>query len=79
MGRPLTAKALKLLEPLNRVLERDEGYGAIMTRSARSPNRQTPSGLEYRTLRRWTTPNSILLPIAQAMAHLVCSEDFCLV
>jgi predicted RNA-binding Zn ribbon-like protein len=79
MGRPLTAKALKLLEPLNRVLERDEGYGAVMARSARSPNRQAPSGLEYRALRRWTTPNSILLPIAQAMAHLVCSEDFSLV
>jgi hypothetical protein len=30
MGRPLTAKALDLLEPLNRVLERDEQYRAIV-------------------------------------------------
>jgi predicted RNA-binding Zn ribbon-like protein len=79
MGRPLTAKAQKLLEPLNRLLERDEGYGAIMPRSARPHNHRAPSGLEYRALRRWNRPNSILLPIAQAMAHLVCSEDFSLV
>jgi predicted RNA-binding Zn ribbon-like protein len=79
MGRPLTGKALNLLEPLNRVLERDEGYGTIVTTSARSRNNRAPSGLEWRRLRRWSTPNALLLPIAEAMAHLVCSEDFSLV
>jgi predicted RNA-binding Zn ribbon-like protein len=79
LGRPLTDKALNLLEPLNRVLERDEGYGAIVARSARSRNNGAPSGLEWRRLRRWSTPNALLLPIAEAMAHLVCSEDFFLV
>jgi predicted RNA-binding Zn ribbon-like protein len=79
MGRPLTAKALDLLEPLNRVLERDEMYGAIVPRSAHPQNQRMPSGLEWRVLRRWSTPNALLLPIAQAMAHLVCSEDFSLV
>jgi predicted RNA-binding Zn ribbon-like protein len=76
MGRPLTAKALDLLEPLNRVLERDEQYGAIVARSAHSQYNQVRSGLEWRSLRRWSTPNSLLLPLAQAMAHLVCYEDF---
>ena len=52
MGRPLTAKALNLLEPLNRVLERDEGYGAIMARSDQPKNQKAPFGLEYRALRR---------------------------
>jgi predicted RNA-binding Zn ribbon-like protein len=79
MGRPLAAKAINLLGPLNRVLERDEGYGAIVPRSADLKNRRAPSGLEWRPLRRWSTPNSLLLPIAEAMAHLVCSEDFALV
>jgi predicted RNA-binding Zn ribbon-like protein len=79
MGRPLTGKVLNLLEPLNRVLERDEGYGAIVARSARSSNNGTVSGLEWRRLRRWSTPNALLLPIAGAMAHLVCMEDFSLV
>jgi predicted RNA-binding Zn ribbon-like protein len=79
MGRRLTAKALGLLEPLNRVLERDGGYGVIVARSAHPQNQRAPSGLEWRVLRRWSTPNALLLPIAQAMAHLVCSEDFSLV
>jgi predicted RNA-binding Zn ribbon-like protein len=79
MGRPLTAKTLILLEPLNKVLERDEGYGAIVPRSAKSKRRRAPSGLEWRPLRRWSTPNALLLPIAEAMAQLVCSEDFSLV
>jgi predicted RNA-binding Zn ribbon-like protein len=79
MGRPLTAKALNLLEPLNRVLERDEGYGAIVARSDQPKNQKAPFGLEYCALRRWSTPNALLLPIAEAMAHLVCAEDFSLV
>jgi predicted RNA-binding Zn ribbon-like protein len=78
-GRPLNAKALNLLEPLNRVLERDEGYGAIVARSPESKIRRAVSGLEWRPLRRWSTPNALLLPIAEAMAQLVCSEDFSLV
>ncbi|HYY30079.1 MAG TPA: CGNR zinc finger domain-containing protein [Chthoniobacterales bacterium] len=79
MGRALTAKALDLLEPLNRVLERDQGYGAIVARSGQAKKEQISSRLEYRALRRWSTPNALLLPIAEAMAHLVCSEDFSLV
>jgi predicted RNA-binding Zn ribbon-like protein len=79
MGRPLTAKALDLLQPLNRVLERDEGYGAIVAKPAHPHNHQVNSRLEWRPMRRWSTPNSLLLPIAEAMADLVCSEDFSLV
>lgn len=79
MGRPLTAKALDLLGPLNRVLERDEGYGAIVARSAHLHGHKDASGLEWHALRRWSTPNSLILPIAQAMADLVCSENFSLV
>jgi predicted RNA-binding Zn ribbon-like protein len=79
MGRPLPAKAFDLLEPLNRVLERDEGYGAIVTRSADRGNLPASSGFELRRLRRWSTPSTLLLPIAEALAHLVCSEDFSLV
>jgi predicted RNA-binding Zn ribbon-like protein len=79
MGRPLTAKTQKLLEPLNKVLERDQGYGAIVPRSADHKKGGAPSGLEWRPLRRFTTPSALLQPIAEAMAHLVCSKDFSLV
>ena len=79
MGRPLTARAQKLLEPLNKVLERDAMYGAIVPRAANAQKGEAPSGLEWRPLRHFSTPNALLLPIAQAMADLVCSEDFSLV
>jgi predicted RNA-binding Zn ribbon-like protein len=79
MGRPLAAKALDLLEPLNRVLERDEQYGSIVARSGHPRHHHDSSALELRSLRRWSTPNSLLFPVAQAMAHLVCDEDFSLV
>ena len=79
IGRPLTVKALRRLEPLNRVLERDEGYGAIVPRSAKGENAATPSKFELRRLRRWGAPSALLLPVAEALADLVCSQDFSLV
>jgi predicted RNA-binding Zn ribbon-like protein len=79
MGRPVTAKALALLGPLNRVLERDEHYQAILVRPDHRRHDHARSRLELCSLRRWRTPNSLLLPLAQAMAHLVCDQDFSLV
>ncbi len=69
MGRALTPKALHELEPLNRLLERDEAFNQIA--------RQHHSGrLELRIMRRWRSPESLLLPIGEALARLVCDEDF---
>jgi predicted RNA-binding Zn ribbon-like protein len=79
LGRPLPSKALTLLEPLNRVLERGESYDAIAGRSKDRTNRGNLPGFELRRLRRCVTPNALLLPIAEALAHLVCQEDFSLV
>ena len=72
----LSPKAVGELEPLNRILERDDAYGAIVPRPADPSDASTTSGLEWRTLRRWRTPDSLLLPIAQAMANFITSEDF---
>jgi predicted RNA-binding Zn ribbon-like protein len=69
-GHPLTPDALDELKLLNRVLERDETFGVIVPRADRMP------GFEWQSRRRWRTPDSLLLPIAQAMAELVCSSDF---
>ena len=79
IGRALTARAQKKLEPLNKVLERDAVYGVIVPRSDGAQKGQALSGLEWRPHRRFGTPNALLLPIAEAMADLVCSEDFSLV
>jgi predicted RNA-binding Zn ribbon-like protein len=73
-GRPLRSSALTQLEPLNAVLARDEQFARIVTRS-RSHANEAGSALEWRAQRRWRSPESLLLPIARALADLVC-DDF---
>ena len=75
-GRSLTRGALHDLGPLNKILERDDVYGTIVARPLDAGDRSVPSGLEWRTLRRWRSPDSLLLPIAHAIATLLTSEDF---
>jgi predicted RNA-binding Zn ribbon-like protein len=70
-GRQLTAQDLDELAPLNRLLERDQGFGRIVPGSQGSA-----TGLELRMMRRWQSPESLLLPIAEALARFVCEEDF---
>jgi predicted RNA-binding Zn ribbon-like protein len=74
-GRRLTAKALTELEPLNRLLGRDEIFGRIAVR----PKGQEPLGqapFDLQTVRRWRTPDALLLPVGEVLARLVCTEDF---
>jgi predicted RNA-binding Zn ribbon-like protein len=71
MGRPLLPKALHELRPLNRLLERDEAFSQI------SRHRHSGGdGLELRMMRRWRSPESLLLPIGETLAQFVCDEDF---
>ena len=71
MGRPLTPKALNELGPLNRLLERDE----VFSRISRYRHHGGDS-LELQMMRRWRSPESLLLPIGEALAKFVCEEDF---
>ena len=71
MGRPLTPKALQELGPLNKLLERDEAFSQISRHRHSDGDR-----LELRPMRRWRSPESLLLPIGEALARLVCDEDF---
>ena len=71
MGRPLTPKALNELGPLNRLLERDE----VFSRISRYRHHGGDS-LELQMMRRWRSPESLLLPISEALAKFVCEEDF---
>jgi predicted RNA-binding Zn ribbon-like protein len=69
-GRHLTAEALAELEPLNRLLDRDESFNRIVPQpTARGP-------FELQAVRRWRSPDALLLPVGEALARLVCSEDF---
>ena len=71
MGRPLPPRALQELAPLNKLLQRDETFSQISRHRERDGER-----FELRAMRRWQSPESLLLPIAEALAKFVCEEDF---
>ncbi|CAD6547162.1 CGNR zinc finger domain-containing protein [Paraburkholderia metrosideri] len=70
-GRPLAAKDLNELAPLNQLLERDDQYAEIVASVT-----DGEAIFELRTKRRWKSAESLLIPIAEALARLVCDEDF---
>jgi predicted RNA-binding Zn ribbon-like protein len=70
-GRALKSEALKQLEPLNRLLERDEAFEKIEPAAAGAEH-----ALMLLAMRRWRSPEALLLPIAEMLARFVCSEDF---
>jgi predicted RNA-binding Zn ribbon-like protein len=71
MGRPLSSRALQELGPLNELLQCDETFTRISRHRGRDGGR-----LELKTMRRWQSPESLLLPIAEALAKFLCEEDF---
>ena len=71
MGRPLTPKALRELEPLNHLLEGDEGFSRIVVH-----RHDDIDGFALERTRRWRSSGSLLLPIGEAMAKVVCEESF---
>jgi predicted RNA-binding Zn ribbon-like protein len=71
MGRPLTPEAVHELAPLNALLERDEMLSRVAVHQDSHGNH-----LELQTTRRWRSPESLLLPIGEALALCVCDEDF---
>jgi predicted RNA-binding Zn ribbon-like protein len=71
MGRPLTPKTMRELGPLNALLERDEMFSRIAARRDSDGDR-----LELQTTRLWRSPESLLMPIGEALARCVCEENF---
>ncbi len=67
MGQPLSADALEGLTPINRLLERDETYHRIVAHA---------DHLALESARRWRSPESLLIPIGEAIARVVAGEDF---
>ncbi|XQM38803.1 Zinc finger CGNR domain-containing protein [Cupriavidus sp. H19C3] len=75
-GSRLTRAAIDELEPLNRVLARDEVYGQIVLRDPTHLGPDAPSPLEFMARRRWRSPEALLLPIAKTLADLVATANF---
>lgn len=70
-GHALPRESLRKLERLNRLLEQDQSFSQI----APTPGKQGPA-FELQPTRKWDTPETLLLPIAEALARFVCSTDF---
>jgi predicted RNA-binding Zn ribbon-like protein len=79
-GKPLTRAALGELAPLNRLLARDEAFQQIEAAQRVDAAMAGDHGaLRQQSHRRWSRPDTLLLPVAQAIADLVCEKDFALV
>lgn len=70
-GHPLSAEALVELAPLNRLLERDDRFARLVAAQGNGT-----ALLTLQSIRRWRSPETLLLPIGEALAQLVCTEDF---
>lgn len=70
-GRPLTRHHLKQLAPLNHLLGRDEIFRHIAPATD-----AIGTALQLRVVRKWHSAEALLMPVAEAMALFVCSEDF---
>jgi predicted RNA-binding Zn ribbon-like protein len=71
-GRPLGAETLEELAPLNRLLERDETFARI----AADTGEHGHDHFVLEQARRWRSPESLLLPVGEAIARAVVDEDF---
>jgi predicted RNA-binding Zn ribbon-like protein len=70
-GRPLALEDLSELQPLNRLLERDEKFSRIVLQ-----HEADAAPLALQVMRRWRSPEALLLPIGEVLARLICTEDF---
>jgi len=81
-GKPLGRGALHDLAPLNQLLAQGNAYRRIeiaVAGEGRGGDGARRQALRWQAERRWDSPQSLLLPIAEAMGDLVCQKDFTLV
>jgi predicted RNA-binding Zn ribbon-like protein len=74
-GKPLNVKVVADLEPLNRLLARDQEFVQVVARHG-AGQKKGSMGLELVHQRNWRSPETLLLPIANAFARLVTDADF---
>jgi predicted RNA-binding Zn ribbon-like protein len=63
------------LDPLNKILRRDERFGEIVARDRIGPS-EIGTGFVCESRARWSSTESLLVPIAKAIAELICTDDF---
>ena len=66
-GHPLAIRNAAELEPLNALLRQDQSYYQLVVGE---------KGIHLDSQHRWSTPDSLLIPIAETIARLISEEDF---
>jgi predicted RNA-binding Zn ribbon-like protein len=74
-GNSLLSSAVNDLAPLNQLLKRDIRIGRVEARDTLH-ERIGGSGLKWSNERTYDSLEMLLMPIAEAMAELICVEDF---
>jgi predicted RNA-binding Zn ribbon-like protein len=72
LGKPLTRSAAKTLGPLNELLTADTSYPIVEVAGGEQ-------ALRLQRVRRWDSPEELLLTVVEAAADLICSVDFRLI
>lgn len=77
-GSELGTGALADLAPLNRLLAQDDSYWQVEAGEEDGPRKHTEvrRSLRRRRCQRWSAPEQLLQPIAEAISDLVCDVDF---
>ncbi len=78
-GSEIEADAMDELASLNRLLARDNTYRQIEATGTEADAYMRSHALRRYQVRRWTSPEHLLQPIAEAIGDLICNEDFRLV
>jgi hypothetical protein len=79
LGKALSPRVLSKLGPLNELLGLDQVFWSIVPGSASdcdASGSPSPLGFCLRRQRRWRTPESVLAPVAEEVARVICSLNF---
>jgi len=66
-GRPLAIHNAEELEPLNALLRQDQSYYQLVVGER---------AIHLEAQHRWSSPDSLLIPIAETIARMISEEDF---
>jgi predicted RNA-binding Zn ribbon-like protein len=78
-GQPLNLSAFAELNELNHLLAKDNNYPQIEVRNLHNQDqevdkKETP--LLWKQQRRWDSPSTLILPLAQAIGKFICQNEF---
>ncbi len=78
-GQPLNSSAFAELNELNHILAKDNNYPQIEVRNLHNQDQKVDkkeAPFLWKQQRRWDSPDTLLLPLAQAIGKFLCQNEF---